>query len=871
MARTDEGKSRHTPVMEQFFAAKEQYPDALLFFRMGDFYELFYDDAKLAAQVLDITLTSRGKDRSGEDIPMAGVPHHAAAGYLARLIEKGFKVAICEQLADPATVKGIVPRGVVRVVTPGVALEPDTLDARADNVLAAVHTGLPRGLAALELSRCDLRACVLGDDAALVAELVRLEPREILLDGELPELERALVRSLPRAALRKVSTVDAADAVLQRFLGSDEARRAEHEVELAGRCAAALALRYAQEAQPGAELHLGALVRYDPGDRLVLDEVAVRNLELVRTLSGERTGSFLALIDETCTSMGARLLRRRLLAPLRDLAAIRRRHDAVDALVVEADLRVALRDALTHVADLERLATRTELELAHPRDLAGIRDSLIGAARIAALLEERAARSTNDALARLVPADRVEDVLGMLETALVADPPSTHTAGGVFADGIDADLDELRKLSSSGKDVLLELEARERARSGIGSLKIRYTKVFGYYIEITKSNLHLVPPDYRRKQTIANGERYITDELDALQAKIVNAEDGIKAREGELFLDLRARVAAQAVRLRSLASALAELDVAAGLAEVAHRYDYVRPELDESLGLELFECRHPIVERLAASGTFVPNDVRLDAESARLMLITGPNMAGKSTTMRQVALAVIMAQMGSFVPARAARIGLVDRVFTRVGASDNLGGGQSTFMVEMRETATILRDASRRSLVILDEIGRGTSTYDGLAIAWAVAEHLNDAIGCRAMFATHYHELCELAELKRGIVSYNVAAREYGDDVVFLHRLVEGSAEKSYGLAVARLAGVTELVLARAKAILGDLERGAPLPGGRRSSLRGKGQLELFAPPPSKSEPSEAERTLAELDVDRLRPLDALLVLARLKAMVTSS
>ncbi len=469
-----------------------------------------------------------------------------------------------------------------------------------------------------------------------------------------------------------------------------------------------------------------------------------------------------------------------------------------------------------------------------------------------------------------MPADGVDDVLGMLETALVPEPPTTHTAGEIFAVGIDAELDELRNLSSSSKDVLLELESRERARSGIGSLKIRYTKVFGYYIEVTMANLHLVPPDYRRKQTIANGERYVTDELDALQVKIVNADERIEAREAELFLDLRARVAAQASRLRSLADALAALDVTAALAEVAHRYDYVRPELDERVSLELVESRHPIVERLAEAGTFVPNDVGLDAEGARLMLITGPNMAGKSTTMRQVALAVIMAQMGGFVPARTARIGLVDRVFTRVGASDNLGGGQSTFMVEMRETATILRDASRRSLVILDEIGRGTSTYDGLAIAWAVAEHLHDAIGCRAMFATHYHELCELAEHKAGVVSYNVAAREYGDDVVFLHRLVEGSAERSYGLAVARLAGVTEVVLARAKAILGDLERGAPLPGGRRSSLRGRGQLELFAPPPpAKREPSEAERTLAELDVDRLRPVDALLMLARLKEMIS--
>lgn len=861
-------KPRHTPVMEQFFAAKEQHPDALLFFRMGDFYELFYDDARVAAQALDIVLTSRGKGRDGEDIPMAGVPHHSAAGYLARLLEKGFKVAICEQLADPKEVKGIVPRGVTRVVTPGLAVDPDSLDARADNYLVAVHAGTPRGLAALEITRSDLRACVAGDDAALLGEIARLEPREILLDGELPDLARALSRSLPRATLRRVAPAGDADAALARLLGEEEAARAKHEVDEPGRRAAVLALRYAEEAQPGAELGVEALIRYDPGDRLVLDEVAVRNLELVRTLAGDRAGSLLAQMDETKTSMGARALRRWLLAPLRDLAAIRRRHDAVEALVVDVDLRRAVRERLAAMSDLERLATRAELGVAHPRDLGGIRDTLAAAADLAVTLREAASRSTDDALARLVPEDGAGDVLGMLETALVAEPPTTHTAGGVFAEGMDADLDELRALSSSGKDVLLALEARERERTGIGSLKIRYTKVFGYYIEVTKANLHLVPDDYRRKQTIANGERYITGELDALQAKIVNADERSTAREAELFLDLRARVAEAAPRLRALAAALAELDVYAALAELSHREGYVRPELDESLSLELVECRHPIVERLAAAGAFVPNDVALDAEGERLMIITGPNMAGKSTTMRQVALAVIMAQMGSFVAASRARIGLVDRVFTRVGASDNLGGGESTFMVEMRETSTILRDATRRSLVILDEIGRGTSTYDGLAIAWAVAEHLHAAIGCRAMFATHYHELCELAELARGVANHNVAAREYGDDVVFLHKLVPGSAEKSYGIAVARLAGVTEIVLARAKAILGDLESGAPLPGGRRASLRGKGQLDLFAAPAAPREPSEVERTLAELDVDRLRPVDALLMLARLKEML---
>lgn len=871
-----------TPVMKQFFAAKEQYPDALLFFRMGDFYELFYDDAVVAADALDITLTSRGKNRQGENIPMAGVPHHAAAGYLARLLDQGFKVAICEQLADPSTVKGIVPRGVVRVATPGLALDPDTLDARMDNLLVAVSASSPsasspRGLAALELSRSELRACVVEDDAALLAELARLEPRELLLAEPAPELEAILAHVLPRTPIRHVAPLpqldgDAgdADAALATFLDEAEAPRALHEVEAPGRAAAALALRYAQEAQPGKQVRVGRLVRYDPSDRLVLDEVAVRNLELVRTLGGDREGSLLHLLDRTRTSMGARALRRRLLAPLTGVSAIRRRHDAVEALVVDADLRRTLHQQLGEVADLERLATRVELGVAHPRDLGAVRDSLVAAHAAIDALGVRAEQSTDDTLARLVPEERCEEVLGMLETALVEEPPVVATQGGIFAPEMNEDLDELREISSSSKDVILRIEAREKERTGISSLKIKFTKVFGYYIEVTRSNLHLVPDDYRRKQTIANGERYVTDELADLQSKILDADERGRALEAELFAEMRERVAEQASALRSLARALADLDVHAGLAEVAHRHDYVRPTLNDSLSLSLRECRHPVVERLAEAGTFVPNDVGLDADGARLMIITGPNMAGKSTAMRQVALTVILAQLGSFVPADEAVIGVVDRVFTRVGASDDLSRGQSTFMVEMRETATILQDATRRSLVVLDEIGRGTSTYDGLAIAWAVAEHLHDGIGCRSMFATHYHELCELAEIKDGVVSFNVAAREYGDEVVFLHKLVEGATNKSYGVAVARLAGVPEIVLARAKTILGDLEEGSPLPGGRRASLRGKNQLELFAASaePSVVEPSAVERTLGELDIDRLRPVDALVTLQRLKDML---
>ncbi len=867
---------QHTPVMQQFFRAKDQYPDAILFFRLGDFYEMFFEDAVLASQLLDITLTSRSKTSEGDDIPMAGVPHHAAAGYIARLLELGQKVAICEQMADPSKVKGVVPREVVRVVTPGLCLEPDALDARSHNYLAAIaEADGGFGLAALELSTGELRACAVPDGASLLAELVRLDPREILLGADDEALSATLGRALPKTAVRPSERLDraAADRILSESLGEEEAARGREDVPAVGVLAAAGALAYARASQPAMPLGVARLGVYDPSTHLVLDEAAVRNLELVRTLSGERAGSLLHLVDATRTPMGARLLRRRLLAPLTDVAAIRRRHDAVEAFVLDAPLRDRVREGLARVGDLERLATRLSLAVATPRDLGAIRNGLGAVRELSRVLAARDP-GTDDVLASAVPEDPCGDVAEMLETALVDEPPASSTQGGIFRERIDAALDELRALSSSSKDVILDLERRERERTGIGSLKVRYTKVFGYYIEVTKSNLHAVPEDYRRKQTVANGERYITEELEELQVKILNADERARALEAEMWSELCSRVAAHAPRLRALAARLADIDVHAALADVAHRYGYARPEVDGSHELDLRDLRHPIVERLAAAGEFVPNDVSLAADGERLMIITGPNMAGKSTAMRQVALAVILAQAGGFVPASSARVGIVDRIYTRVGASDDLGRGQSTFMVEMREAASILRGATRRSLVVLDEIGRGTSTYDGLAIAWAIAEHLHDAVGCRALFATHYHELCELAETRAGAVNWNVAAKEFGDDVVFLHKLVPGSANRSYGVAVARLAGVPEIVLARARALLRDLEEGAPLPSGAPARMRGvdregRTQLDLFVPASEAApRPSAVEETLREMDVDRMTPVEAIVALARLKQML---
>ena len=868
--------------MQQFLRAKEQYPEALLFFRLGDFYELFYDDAVRAAKLLDITLTSRGKGPQGEDIPMAGVPHHAATGYLTRLLAQGQSVAICEQMADPKTVKGVVPREVVRVVTPGLCLEEAALDARSDNnLLALVRVGDAIGLCAYDLSTCELRACALDDEAAALAEAVRLEPRELLYDPALTTLAADLTRVLhipSRQAEPEASVLE----VLAAAIGGDEASALADVLPEAAQAAAASALAYAQRSQPSRSIEVQRVLLHDPRGYLHLDDVAIRNLEIVRTLAGEKRGSLLALVDESHTPMGGRMLRRRLLAPLAEVAAIRRRHDAVEVFFSDALLRREIQGALRSVGDLERLATRAAMGVASPRDLGVMRDSLTAAEALSVTLSPHAESSTSEVLDAMKPADLVLELRDVLDTALVESPPVSDREGGFVKEGVDADLDELRDLSARGKDRILAMEQRERERTGIGSLKVKYNKVFGYYIEVTRSNLAAVPSDYTRKQTIANGERYVTEELADLQDRIVNADERSRRLEQQIFEDLRARAAADAHRLRSLAESLAAIDVAAGLAEVAHRYGYVRPVVDDSRALELRESRHPIVERVAADGSFVPNDLHLDADvdagAPRLMIITGPNMAGKSTVMRQAALAVILAQAGSYVPARSARIGCVDRIYTRVGASDALAEGRSTFMVEMREAATITRGATDRSLVILDEIGRGTSTYDGLAIAWAIAEHLHDVARCRALFATHYHELCELESTRDSVANANVAAREQGDEVIFLHRLVPGGSSRSYGVAVARLAGLPAMVLARAKGLLRDLESGGPLPSGSAARVRpldpsGRPQLELFQPAsaPAPTAPSVVERTLAELELDRMTPLDALNALAQLRQLLEES
>jgi DNA mismatch repair protein MutS len=903
----------HTPVMRQFLRAKQQYPDAIVFFRMGDFYEVFFDDAALCSAALGITLTSRAKGPDGDRIPMAGVPHHAGAAYIAELIGRGHRVAICEQMADPQTVKGIVPREVVRVVTPALCLDPTVLEARQNSFLVAVERGgdAAFGFAALDISTGELRHGEAANEAVLIGELVRLDPRELLLGRSAAESRGTLAKVLPRAALREEALreeallegallggaqendgarVESDDAVAERVIGALGTIPALAAPALRSTVVAAVAaaVRYAEAAQPGTPLIVERVLAHDARSSVALDAVAIENLELVQTTRGEKKGALLDCIDETRTAMGARALRMRILAPSTDAALIGRWHDAVAASVSEPDLRRALRRTLGEIGDIERLTARAVQGVMTPRDLAALRAALLGADELKRAIDAHDG-ALPDALRRGLPTDLCAALRGELETKLSDDPPATHLGGGVVRPGAFPEIDSLRGLASDSKDLLLALEARERATTGIGSLKVKYTRVFGYYIEVTRSNLKLVPAHYRRKQTIANGERFATEELDALQVKIVGAEDEANELEANVFLALRERVCAARTTLHRLAGAIAELDVHLAFAELAERRGHVRPTVDDSTVIDIVDGRHPVVEAFLPAGTFVPNDVHLDAGGERLWLITGPNMAGKSTVLRQVALTVILAQAGGFVPAKSARIGIVDRVHTRVGASDNLSRGQSTFMVEMVETAAILSAATSRSLVLLDEVGRGTSTYDGLAIARAVAEYVADVVRCRTMFATHYHELCELEQSHAGVVNYNTVAKESpkrggrtnGDDrdgagpgIVFLHRLVRGGASKSYGIEVARLAGLPESVLRRAREVLASLETAravSPSPASKQLSLESLTSREApmdaqtDAPGALSSVEVDLLAEVRALAVNDLTPVEALVFLDRLR------
>ena len=862
-----------TPAMRQYFDAKRQHRDAIVFFRMGDFYEMFYEDALTAARALELTLTSRSKDASGA-IPMCGVPHHAADTYIARLVRKGFRVAVCEQVEDPRKVKGLVRREVVRVVSPGTLTDAGYLDAREPALLVAVAPATDAhglGAAVLDLSTGEFTTAEYpGADGAqaLADELTILRPREMLLP------DHVTMPSLLPAGSDVQARVTSIDGWAFEF---EAARRAlveqlkTHGLDGFGlethpsavRAAGAL-VHYLRETQKADLAHVREIAFRAGADCLLIDPTTMRNLEVIESSSGTRAGSLLDEIDRTVTPMGGRMLRAWLLRPLVSIERIQDRLDAVEEFAFRATERAKVRDTFKSIHDVERLVGRAALGNAGPRDLVSLRQSLAAVPRVKLLLDDLQAPLVRSLLAEL---DDLTDIRQALEQTLLDEPPVFARDGGAIRDGVDPDLDELRTTSRSGKQRIAEMEDAERARTGIASLKIRYNRVFGYYIEISKSNLANVPTDYHRKQTIAGGERFITSALKDYEEKVLGADEKILERELAIFEALRMQVAAAAPRVQDTARALAALDVLSALADTASALNYTKPMVHTGDDLIASDARHPVVERHVADA-FVPNDVALDASDHQVVILTGPNMGGKSTYLRQTALLCLMAQAGSFVAARSAKVPIVDRLFARVGASDNLTRGQSTFMVEMQETANILHCATSRSLVILDEIGRGTATFDGLSLAWAVAEHL--ASGNRArpktIFATHYHELTDLADALPSVANFHVVVREWKDDIVFLRKVVAGRSDRSYGIQVARLAGLPPSVVVRAREILNGLERDELSRGGR-PSLSGSGerrqQLGLFQAPAAGDDALRAR--LRAVDVDNLTPLQALALLAELK------
>ena len=865
--------------MRQYLDAKRQHRDAIVFFRMGDFYEMFYEDALVASRALDLTLTSRSKDSGGNGIPMCGVPFHAMDGYLAKLVKKGFRVAICEQVEDPKKAKGLVRREVVRVVSPGTLTDANYLDAREPAFLMSIARAQEAGgrgqeitgVALLDLSTGEFTAAEYeGDDGlqALADEIATLRPREIVVPAEsdvatkLPEIARL---QLP------VTTADAWSFEPEAARRSLLDQLKTHGLDgfgLDGRVGAVQAagglVAYLRDTQKADLAHVRAITYKTVAECLLIDPITLKHLEIVTGTDGGPQGSLLNEIDRTVTSMGGRLLRAWLLRPLVSLERIRDRLDAVEELAFRATDRGRFREVLKTVHDIERLVGRVALGTAGPRDLVALRMSIAAIPRLRLMLDQVQSPLLRSLLAEL---DDLPDVRDVIERTLIDEPGAFARDGGFTRDGVDPDLDELKTISRSGRQVIAEMEERERARTGIHSLKVRFNRVFGYYIEISKSNLHAVPADYQRKQTIAGGERFTTLPLKEYEEKVLGADERILERELEIFESLRKAVAAEAPRIQDTARALATLDVLAGLAETAAIANFTKPHVHDGDEFVAVDARHPVVERFATD-PFVPNDVDLNGTTRQLVILTGPNMGGKSTYLRQTALLPLLAQIGSFVPAKDAKIPIVDRLFARVGASDNITRGQSTFMVEMQETAAILHAATSRSLVVLDEIGRGTSTFDGLSIAWAVAEHLasNPKARPKTLFATHYHELTDLADSLPGVVNAHVAAREWKDDIIFLRKIVPGRSDRSYGIQVARLAGLPGSVITRAREILGGLEHDELSRGGQPTlsgtpSASSTGQLGLFQ---ARTDPDPIREKLAAVDVEQLTPLQALMLLAEL-------
>ena len=867
--------SKMTPMMQQYLQTKEEYPDCILFYRLGDFYEMFFDDAITASKELEITLT--GKNCGLEErAPMCGVPYHAVDSYLNRLVSKGYKVAICEQMEDPKLAKGIVKRDVIRIVTPGTNLDMQALDETKNNyIMSIVYIADRFGLSVADVTTGEYMVTEIESSGKMMDELTKFMPSEIICN-EAFYMSGMNLDDLKNRLGITIYSLDAwyfDDALCRKTLMEHFQVKSLQGLGLedydCGMIAAGALLKYLEETQKNSLSHLSRLTTYTTGNYMVLDSSTRRNLELVETLrEKQKRGSLLWVLDKTKTAMGARTLRKYVEQPLIDKASIKKRQDAIEELKNNAICREEIREYLGPVYDLERLVGKITYQSANPRDLIAFQSSLSMLPPIKCILEDMQSELLKEIYGEM---DTLEELCTLVKEAIMEDPPLAMKEGGIIREGYNEEVDRLRRAKSDGKGWLAELEAKEREKTGIKNLRIRYNKVIGYYLEVTNSFKNLVPDYYVRKQTLANAERYIIPELKELEDTILGAEDRLCALEYELYCEVRNKIAGEILRIQTTAKAIAKLDVIASLALVAERNNYVRPKINEKGVIDIKDGRHPVVEKMIPNDMFICNDTYLDDKKNRISIITGPNMAGKSTYMRQTALIVLMAQIGSFVPASSANIGLVDRIFTRVGASDDLASGQSTFMVEMNEVANILRNATSKSLLILDEIGRGTSTFDGLSIAWAVVEHISNSklLGAKTLFATHYHELTELEGKIDNVNNYCIAVKEKGDDIVFLRKIVKGGADKSYGIQVAKLAGVPDSVINRAKEIVEELVNADITARVKEIAVQGENQKKK--PQKKLDEVDLAQfslfdtvkdddvlKELKELDISHMTPIDAM-------------
>ena len=859
--------SNLTPMLQQYLEIKEAHRDAILFFRMGDFYEMFFEDAEIASRVLDITLTSRDKNKE-DSVPLCGVPYHAVSPYISKLIDQGYKVAVCEQVEDPKKAKGIVKREVTRVITPGLVVDTDTLEATENNFLMSLSLNTEScGIALLDISTGEFRATELNSRRVLVEEITRVCPREILAPKSFSGQDsfQVLLNSISKYVLTylddQIFDYKRSFELLSKQIKKDSLEDLDLDSMKEAVKAAGGIVHYIKTTQKAELNHINRLILYNVHDYMIMDEPTKKNLEIFCTLQDRsKKDSLIGILDQTITAMGGRKIKSWLSYPLLSLEQIRERLDAVSEFKDASICRRNIRELLKDIHDLERINSKISLASVNARALVQLKTSI---GKLPGIKGQLKALISNPAYRIFSHLDELRDIYDIIEESIVDDPPFTIREGGLIKEGYDDALDELRRISRDGKGWIARLEVEERKKTGINSLKVRFNKVFGYYIEITKTNLDLVPEDYIRKQTLVNAERYITQRLKDYESTVLEAEDKKVTLELELFDEIRTRVSRETERIQHTANLVAELDVLLSMAEIADRYNYVKPEINEETGITIIDGRHPVIEQMNLGERFVPNDIRLDCEENQLIIITGPNMAGKSTIMRQVALIVMMAQVGSFVPVKEATIGVVDRIFTRAGALDNLTKGESTYMVEMKEMAGILRKSTNKSLLILDEIGRGTSTFDGVSIAWAVAEYLHDRPNHRAktLFATHYHELTELALTKERVKNYNIAVREHNDRIIFLRKLVDGGTSRSYGIQVARLAGLPDEVIDRAKEILAVLERGGLSEAGAHKIAlsehykpkRDYHQLSLF-----QQEKDHLLEELKRVDISTMTPLEAL-------------